>query len=237
MACKMIAYYRVSTERQGRSGLGLEGQEAAVAEHVASASCDLIAAYTEVETGTKHDLVNRPELRNAVAHAKRSKAVLVVAKLDRLLRSTVVRAMLKTSGVRFIACDNPHANELTIDILAAVAEDEVRRISERTKAALAAARVRGTALGGARPGHPKPTRAMALKGARASAKARSLAVSDAYTDLVPIVWDLRDRGLSLRKIAAELNASGHATRNGRPWNPMQTSRVLALAPERGASFR
>ncbi len=153
----MIAYYRVSTERQGRSGLGLEGQEAAVAEHVASAGCDLIAAYTEVETGKKHDLVNRPELRKAVAHAKRSKAVLVVAKLDRLLRSTVVRSTLKTSGVRFIACDNPHANELTIDILAAVAEDEVRRISERTKAALAAAKARGTALGGSRPGHPKPT--------------------------------------------------------------------------------
>jgi DNA invertase Pin-like site-specific DNA recombinase len=229
MVCKMIAYYRVSTERQGRSGLGLEGQEAAVAEHVAGAGCELIAAYTEVETGKKHDLVNRPELRNAVSHAKRSKAVLVVAKLDRLLRSTVVRAVLKTSGVRFIACDNPHANELTIDILAAVAEDEVRRISERTKAALAAAKARGTALGGSRPGHPKPTREMALKGASASAKARSRAAFDSYADLLPNVRDLRDRGLSLRKIAAELNAAGHATRSGRPWNPVQTSRVLTMA--------
>ena len=224
----MIAYYRVSTERQGRSGLGLEGQEVAVAEHVASAGCDLIAAYTEVETGKKHDLLNRPELRKAVAHAKRSKAVLVVAKLDRLLRSTVVRSMLKTSGVCFVACDNPHANALTIDILAAVAEDEVRRISERTKAALAAAKARGTPLGGSRPGHPKPTHQMALQGARASAKARSAAACESYVDLFPIVRELRGRGLSLRKIAAELNARGHATRNGHPWNPVQTSRVLAL---------
>lgn len=229
MGCKMIAYFRVSTERQGRSGLGLEGQEAAVAAHIESAGCELIASYTEIETGKKHDLVNRPELRKAVAHAKRSKAILVVAKLDRLLRSTVVRSMLKTSGVHFVACDNPHANELTIDILAAVAEDEVRRISERTKAALAAAKARGTALGGSRPGHPKPTREMALKGASASARVRSVAAFESYADLVPIVRDLRDRGLSLRKIAAELNASGHATRSGLPWNPMQTSRVLALA--------
>jgi DNA invertase Pin-like site-specific DNA recombinase len=229
MGCKMIAYYRVSTERQGRSGLGLEGQESAVAEHIANAGCELIAAYTEVETGKKHDLVNRPELRKAVAHAKRSKAILVVAKLDRLLRSTVVRSMLKTSGVHFVACDNPHANELTIDILAAVAEDEVRRISERTKAALAAAKARGTALGGSRPGHPKPTREMALKGSIASAKARSITALESYADLIPVVRELRDRGLSLRKIAAELDAAGHATRNGRPWNPVQTSRVLALA--------
>jgi DNA invertase Pin-like site-specific DNA recombinase len=229
MAYKMIAYYRVSTARQGRSGLGLEGQEKAVAEHVAGAGCELIAAYTEVETGKKHDLVNRPELRNAVAHAKRSKAVLVVAKLDRLLRSTMVRATLKTSGVRFIACDNPHANELTIDILAAVAEDEVRRISERTKVALAAAKARGTALGGSRAGHPKPTREMTLKGASASAKARSRAALESYADLFSVVRDLRDRGLSLRSIAAELDAAGHVTRSGRPWNPVQISRVLTMS--------
>jgi DNA invertase Pin-like site-specific DNA recombinase len=122
-----------------------------------------------------------------------------------------------------------NANEFTIDILAAVAANEVRAISERTKLALAALKARGTALGGSRPGHPKPTREMALKGARASAKARSIAASDSYADLIPVMRDLRDRGLSLRKIAAELNAAGHATRSGQPWNPMQTLRVLALA--------
>jgi hypothetical protein len=106
MACKMNAYFRVSTTKQATSGLGLDAQEATVAAYVASAGCDLIASYTEVENGKKHDLVNRPELAKAVAHARRAKAVLVVAKLDRLLRSTVVLTMLKTSGVRFVACDN-----------------------------------------------------------------------------------------------------------------------------------
>ena len=226
MGCKMIAYYRVSTKRQGESGLGLDAQEAAVAAHVASAGCDLIAAYTEIETGKKHDLDNRPELRRAVTHAKRAKATLVVAKLDRLLRSTVVRAMLKTTGVKFVACDNPHANELTIDILAAVAEDEVRRISERTKAALAAAKARGMALGGARPGHPKPTHAMSVNASRKAAKARTRAAGEAYTDLLPAMKNLERRDFSLRRIAEALNAQGHVTRSGKPWNRMQVYRVL-----------
>jgi DNA invertase Pin-like site-specific DNA recombinase len=223
----MIAYYRVSTSKQAESGLGLEAQKADVAQHVTGAGCSLVGEYTEVETGKKHDLDNRPELRKAVTHAKRSKATLVVAKLDRLLRSTVVRAMLKTSGAHFLACDNPHANELTIDILAAVAEDEVRRISERTRSALAAAKARGVRLGGARPDHPRPTRAMAKAGALASAKARSAAAADAYTDLAPALREMRASGLSLRKIATRLNVQGHTTRTGRPWNPVQVSRVLA----------
>jgi DNA invertase Pin-like site-specific DNA recombinase len=104
-----------------------------VADHVATAGCELVGADTEVETGKKHDLENRPELRKAVAHAKRAKAILVVAKLDRLLRSTVERALLKPAGVKFIACDNRNANEFMVDILAAVAENEVREISKRTR--------------------------------------------------------------------------------------------------------
>ncbi|MHB8462925.1 MAG: recombinase family protein, partial [Vulcanimicrobiaceae bacterium] len=107
----MIGYFRVSTNKQGNSGLGLDAQKAAVAAHVAANDCDLIASYCEIETGKKHNLDNRPELLKAIAHAKRSKCVLVVAKLDRLLRSTVVCSTLKTSGVLFTACDNPHANE------------------------------------------------------------------------------------------------------------------------------
>ena len=104
---------------QGRSGLGLEAQEADVAAHVEREGCELIASYMETETGKKHTIDNRPALCKAIAHARRSRAILVVAKLDRLLRSTVVRSMLKTSSVKFVACDDPHANELTIDILAA----------------------------------------------------------------------------------------------------------------------
>lgn len=106
--------------------------------------------------------------------------------------------MLNASGVRFIACDNPHANELTIDILAAVAEDEVRRIAERTRSALAAAKSRGVLLGGSRPGHPKPTRRMSLKGAAASAASRAKAAAEAYEDIEPAVRAHRDAGLSLR---------------------------------------
>src|SRR5260221_640306 len=127
MQCKIIGYYRVSTARQGRSGLGLEGQEAAVRGYAAEHGCDLIASYTEVETGTRDTLENRPELLKALAHAKRSKAILVIAKLDRLARSVYVTAELHRSGVEFVATDNPVANRLTIQILAAVAEDEARR--------------------------------------------------------------------------------------------------------------
>lgn len=226
MGCKMVAYYRVSTKKQEDSGAGLDAQRAAVARYVADNGCDLIGEYVEVETGKKHDLDNRPELRRAVAHAKRSKAILVVSKLDRLLRSTVVRNTLKTKGVRFVAVDNPHANELTIDILAAVAANEVRQIAERTRAALAAKKADGWLLGGARPGHPKPTRTMALAGASASALVRSKAAAEAYEDLVPTITQLRGAGLSLRQIAARLNDEGHTTRCGKPWNPMQVSRLL-----------
>jgi DNA invertase Pin-like site-specific DNA recombinase len=222
----MVAYYRVSTKKQEDSGAGLDAQRAAVARYVADNGCDLIGEYVEVETGKKHDLDNRPELRRAVAHAKRSRAILVVSKLDRLLRSTVVRNTLKTKGVRFVAVDNPHANELTIDILAAVAANEVRQIAERTRDALARKKAEGRLLGGARAGHPKPTRTMALAGAAASALVRSKAAAEAYEDLVPTIAELRGAGLSLRQIAARLNDDGHTTRSGKPWNPMQVSRLL-----------
>src|ERR1019366_686358 len=109
MGCKMVAYLRVSRKSQADSGLGIDAQRSTVAAYVASAGCELLAEYVEVETGKKHDdLDNRPELRRAIAHAKRSKAILVVAKLDRLLRSIVICNMLKTSSVQFVACDNPH---------------------------------------------------------------------------------------------------------------------------------
>ncbi len=138
-AVKAIAYYRVSTARQGQSGLGLEAQQAAVA-----AFCEPIETYTEVETGKRSD---RPELQRAIAACKRMGATLVVAKLDRLARNVAFVSTLMESGVEFVACDNPTANRLTVHILAAVAEDEARRISERTKAALAAYKARGGTLG------------------------------------------------------------------------------------------
>lgn len=227
---KIIAYYRVSTKRQGESGLGLEAQEADVRVFAHGHSCNIVRAYHEVETGTKHSLGNRPELRKAVAHAKRSGATLVVAKLDRLLRSTVVCNLLKTSGIQFIACDNPHANALTIDILAAVAEDEGRRISQRTKAALAAYKARGGVLGARRPECRGNLSAAARgKGIKAAAVARTQKACEAYTDILEQMDTLRDTGFSLRDIARRLNDDAHTTRRGKPWNASQVARVLALA--------
>lgn len=222
----MIAYYRVSTQKQGRSGLGIEAQKADVMAHVERDGCELIAEYTEHETGKKHSLDNRPELKKAIAQAKRARAILVVAKLDRLLRSTVVRTMLKTSGVRFIACDNPHANELTIDILAAVAEDEVRRISARTKAALAAYKARGGRLGASLKQCRNLTDAARNKGAKAAAIVHQRNADEAYHDVIEIMAALRDAGSSLREIADRLNVDGFTTRRGKPWNAMQVARVL-----------
>jgi DNA invertase Pin-like site-specific DNA recombinase len=120
----MVAYYLVSTDEQGRSGPGLDGQKAAVAAHVASHGCRLLASFTEVETSKKFAIDNRPELRKAIAHAKQSKATLVIAKLNRLSRNVAFIATLMESGVGFVACDNPQANLVSVHILAAVSEND-----------------------------------------------------------------------------------------------------------------
>ena len=132
------------TRKQGESGLGLEAQQACVADFARYGQHQIIAAYQEVETGKRAD---RPELAKAIAHSKRTKATLIIAKLDRLARNVHFLSGLMESRVDFVCCDNPHANRLTLHILAAVAEDEARRISERTKAALAAYKARGGRLG------------------------------------------------------------------------------------------
>ena len=150
----------------------------------------------------------------------------MVAKLDRLLRSTVVRSILKTARVRFVACDNPHANELTIDILAAVAEDEVRRISERTKAALAAYKARGGKLGASLPQCRNLTQADRLEGAEAAGRAAQQMASEAYVDIKDDVMLMSASGVSLRKIATHLNQMGHKTRHERPWNAVQVCRLI-----------
>ncbi len=226
----IIAYYRVSTKQQGESGLGLEGQQAAVDAHARQAGETILARYTEVESGKRAD---RPELARALAHARRSKATLVVAKLDRLARNVAFLSALMDSKVPFVACDNPHANRLTLHILAAVAEAEALAISQRTKAALAAAKARGQLLGSARPGHwdgLEEKRLAALEKARAVAtRVVSAKATEAYADLAPAVAELRGKGLSLAGIADELNTQGHTTRRGRPWNPVQVARVLQRA--------
>src|SRR5262245_50006133 len=227
---KLVAYYRVSTKRQGASGLGLDGQKAAVAAYALQVGATVMAEYIEIESGRKSD---RPELAKALSCAKRSRAVLCVAKLDRLARSVAFTAALQDSGVKFVCGDNPSATEMTINILASVAQGEAKAISERTKAALAAAKARGTKLGSHRPGHwrgREQERLAGLEKARQrAAELNKQTETQAYVDIYPVVTDLRANGLSLRDIAAELNAMGHTTRRGKPWNPMQVSHVLKRA--------
>lgn len=224
---KSIAYYRVSTKKQGESGLGLEGQVAAVADYIQRHDRELLSEYTEVETGKGK---TRPELLKAIAHARRSKATLVVAKLDRLARNVAFTSALMETKVDFVACDNPHANKFTIHILAAVAEHEAEMISHRTKVALVAAKVRGKKLGSARPGHwngRERERLVGLTKARvAAAEAHRVAAAESYSDLLPLLRALRDQGHTLKAIASELNKMGHTTRRGKAWSRAQVSRVL-----------
>ena len=230
MTADLIGYLRVSTKKQGESGLGLEGQRAAVEAYAREKGARVAAWYTEVESGK---LANRPELAKALTHAKRSKATLVVAKLDRLARNVAFTSAIMDSGADFIACDNQQANRLTLHILAAVAEAEAKAISDRTKAALQAAKARGVKLGSARPGHWDGREDARLAGAKAGARVAGMVVArnadEAYSDLFPLISGLKADGLSLRAIAAKLNAGGHTTRQKRPWNPVQVARVLRRA--------
>jgi DNA invertase Pin-like site-specific DNA recombinase len=227
---KLIAYYRVSTKQQGASGLGLEAQRKAVADFAQCSGGKIESSYTEVESGKRAD---RPELAKAIAQARRSKATLVIAKLDRLARNVAFVSALMEAGCDFIACDNATANKLTIHILAAVAEDEARRISERTKVALAAAKARGQRLGSARKNHwlgrEDARRAGARAGNLASAKTRQASAIAAVSDLLPDMQARRAAGESLAVIADALNAAGQTTARGSIWTAMQVKRALDRA--------
>ncbi len=223
MAKKIIAYYRVSTKEQGQSGLGLEGQEEAVTGYAKREDATVVMAYTEIETGKRSD---RPTLAKALAHARRSKAKLVVAKLDRLARNVAFTSALMESGVDFVACDNPYANRLTIHILAAVAEDEARRISERTKAALGAYKARGGVLGGSRPECRNLTQEARKRGAKAAGDAARAKAKEAYADLIDDMIKMREGGETFEEIADRLNNEGQTTQRGKPWTPTAAWRVL-----------
>jgi DNA invertase Pin-like site-specific DNA recombinase len=196
-----IAYYRVSTDRQGSSGLGLEAQRAAVLQHIGVGT--LSAEYTEVESGKKH--TNRPQILAALQECRRKKATLVIAKLDRLGRNVAFISALMDSGADFVCCDNPHANRLMLHMLAAFAEHEREQISNRTKAALAAAKARGVKLG-----NPRPLEALDL--ARAVHIARRPA-----PEILNIMRSLEGQGMSYRAIARELNQLNIRTSRGCKW--------------------
>ena len=220
--CKVVAYYRVSTEGQGRSGLGLEAQREAVASLCNGRGWSIIAEFTEVESG-KRD--NRPELEAAKHRAKVTGAVLVVAKLDRLSRNVAFLASLQDSGTRFIAADMPEANEITVHIMAAVAQAERKATSRRTTEALAATKARGTRLG-------NPNGAASLrragKGNGAALEAVKAGAAERATDLAPIVADIRAGGAtSLPAIARELNGRGIVTARGGVWHPSSVRNLLA----------
>lgn len=224
-----IAYYRVSTQKQGQSGLGLEAQQEAVTRHVLSQAGQLLCSYQEVETGKRKD---RPQLLLALAHAKRSKATLVVAKLDRLARNVSFLSALMESGVDFVCCDNPHANRLMLHLLVAFAEEEARQISLRTKAALAAYKARGGKLGSH---HPNCKSIVRIDGAHESgqavgSRANMAKARDAYVDIIPVIRGLRGQGQTLRQIAEQLNRLNQTTRTGKPWNQVQVMRVLDRLP-------
>lgn len=216
---KFVAYYRVSTGRQGRSGLGLEAQQEAVRSYLNGGAWELVSEVVEVESGTKAD---RPRLMEALQLCRIHRATLVIAKLDRLARNVAFISNLMESGVEFVAVDFPSANRLTVHVLSAVAEHEAQMISARTSAALAAAKARGTRLGGDRGNLP----AVAAKGAAASAASRAAQSRDRARDLAPLIRPMQDEGASLREIAECLNAKGIRASRGGSWSAVQVSRVL-----------
>lgn len=216
---RAICYLRVSTARQGASGLGLEAQRAAVQAHAAAAGMTIVAEYLEVESGKRDD---RPKLAAALSACRLHRAQLVIAKLDRLARNVAFIANLMDGGVDFVACDMPHANRLTLHLMAAMAEHEREMISQRTKAALAAAKARGVKLGnpnGAAHLHAKCHEAVATS----AAARRARAIAEAKR-LQPILVAIGP-DLSNGAIARQLNARGVPAPSGGVWMAGQVRRV------------
>lgn len=221
---KFISYLRVSTARQGASGLGLEAQREAVSRYLNGGDWTLVQEIVEVESGKRND---RPQIAEALRLCRLHKATLVIAKLDRLARNVHFISSLMESGVDFIACDFPEANRLTVHILAAVAEHEAAMISTRTKSALAAAKIRGARLGGQR-GPSERMKSIAFKGARLSAVARQSSASERRSDLLPVIESLRGGGeTSLRSIAGKLNDAGFTAPRGGLWTAVQVRRIVS----------
>ncbi len=221
---KFISYLRVSTARQGISGLGLEAQREAVSRYLNGGNWTLVQEIVEVESGKRND---RPAIAEALRLCRLHRATLIIAKLDRLARNVHFISSLMESGVEFVAVDFPQANRLTVHILAAVAEHEASMISARTVAALQAAKALGVALGGLRVA-PECMAAVASKGNRRSAIVRSATAAKRNNDLLPVIEDLRAAGAStLQRIADGLNERGITSPRGGQWSPVQVSRVLA----------
>jgi DNA invertase Pin-like site-specific DNA recombinase len=253
---KLVGLLRVSTGKQELSGLGLEGQSAAIEAYRTRIGGQLIKTFTEVESGTHDDVESRPKLMAAIRYALRHNAILAIAKMDRLVRSKRVFAYLQDTRVKFVMCDNPQATELTIDILVAVAANEARQISQRTKAALQAYKagkhvskrikakydgkvpanvVKATAgkLGSSLPQCQGHLTAEARKrGGEKSAAKRKDAAIKAYAYIADDIRSMRNEGLKLREIAARLNQRDRdeepdQVEQDKPtWSTMKVKRIL-----------
>jgi DNA invertase Pin-like site-specific DNA recombinase len=211
---KWVAYYRCSTDRQGESKLGLDAQRKLVLDYLNGGNWTLAAEFTEIESGKRND---RPQLAAALAMARKLRAKLIVAKLDRLARNVGFISLLMDSGVEFIAADMPHANKVTLQMLSVFAEYERDLISERTRQALAQAKARGTILGG-----PKRLEASALGVATNKAKAERFAAN-----VLPIIREIQASGVTtLRGVARALDARGVQSARGAPWSPEAVSNIL-----------
>jgi DNA invertase Pin-like site-specific DNA recombinase len=218
MNTPFVTYLRVSTERQGKSGLGLEAQRAAVLEYITGKG-EIAAEYVEIESGKRNE---RPQLARAMAEAKRIGAVLLIAKLDRLARNVAFIANLLESGVEIAAADMPEANRFLLHVMAAVAEHEAQAISDRTRAALAAAKARGVALGWSMPERKEEQRRASRRGAAKNAQKACVHAAN----VLPVIHQIADSGTSLRRIANELNARGIKTARGGRWYAGTVRNVL-----------
>ena len=218
---KYVAYYRVSTDKQGKSGLGLESQQSAVEQFVKHHGGEIIDTHTETESGKKD---NRPELDKAIRRCLLTETTLIIAKLDRLSRDIAFIANLQKSKVDFTCCDMPEANTLTIGMMAVLAQYERELISERTKAGLAAAKARGTKLGNPalhlvrNNDTTKATQAAADKAEERNAQVREL-ITEFETEA--------GKALSLRELAQRLNDAGYTTARGKTFTATQISRIKA----------
>ena len=218
---KFVAYYRVSTAKQGASGLGLEAQRESVRQYLNGGRWQMIEEVTEIESGKRND---RPALADALRLCRLHGATLIIAKLDRLARNVHFISTLMETKVDFTAVDFPQANRLTIHILAAVAEHEAVMISQRTKAALAAAKARGVTLGGNR----GKLASVAALGTRASAAMRRGKAEKRKADVLPAIEAARASGAhTLREVAALLNSKGIAAPNGGQWHANSVRRIVA----------
>ncbi|WP_144158009.1 recombinase family protein [Paraburkholderia sp. BCC1885] len=215
---KFVTYYRVSTQRQGISGLGILAQREAVANYLKGVNnSEIVAEYEEHESGKgSNALAKRPELAAALALCKKTGATLLCGKLDRLSRNVRFISELMESRVKFVACDLPEANELTLHMMAAFAQYEAKRISERTRDALRAAKARGVILGATGPTNLK-----------SNIEQRKHKADDFAMSLAPVINGLRAQGLSQRKIVEQLNRLNIATTRGGQWSLLQLQNVLA----------